>query len=49
LGRARLAQGDRAGASAELDRALAIDANAPELDDLKKALHPGTATGGQKP
>ena len=51
LGRARLAQGDRAGAAAELDRAAAIDANAPDVDDLKKALHPGTGTasGGQRP
>jgi hypothetical protein len=49
LGRARLAQGDRAAAAAELDRAAAIDANAPDVDDLKKALHPGTtpASGGQ--
>jgi hypothetical protein len=49
LGRARLAQGDRASASAELDRATAIDANAPDVDDLKKALHPGNATGGPQP
>jgi hypothetical protein len=41
LGRALLASGDGESARAELDRALALDPNEPEIDDLRRALEAG--------
>jgi tetratricopeptide (TPR) repeat protein len=38
LGRARLAQGDREGARAELERAQALDPAEPDLEDLRRLL-----------
>lgn len=40
LSRARLASGDREGARAALDRAIALDPDDPEIDDLRAALSP---------
>jgi tetratricopeptide (TPR) repeat protein len=38
LGRARLAQGDRDAARAELERAQALDPGEPDLEDLRRSL-----------
>ncbi|HKQ98578.1 MAG TPA: hypothetical protein VJV75_11945, partial [Candidatus Polarisedimenticolia bacterium] len=46
LGRALLAGGDRESAQHELDRAVALDAAEPEIEELRRALAPkGTSTG----
>lgn len=49
LGRALLAAGDGDQARAELNRALALDPNEPEIDDLRRALEAGPRPARRTP